>query len=150
MVWRNISPRRRVSSKRKTMRCLWQTEPLRASVPVNPSRKPSTKPTVNLVEPRDSEDMDDDEPEGTIHTVYAAELGDHKTRKTLQCHIQISRQPIKALIDTGTSINLLTQDMFNTISDRPKLRPKHVQVFAFGNKTRLTLLTKNTWRSVRG
>ena len=79
--------------------------------------------------------MDYDEPEGTVHTVYAAELAGPIRRKAPQCHVSVNHQPMKALIDTRASINLMTHDLFNTLPDRPRLRQTHVQVYTFGTKT---------------
>ena len=83
--------------------------------------------------------MDDDEPEGTVHTVYAAELAGPVQRKTPQCRVQVNGQTVKALIDTGASINLMTQDIFYAIPNKPNLRKTHILVYAFGNGTPLPL-----------
>ena len=83
--------------------------------------------------------MDDYEPEGMVHTVYAAELRSQLTRKAPQCNIHVNQQPVKALIDTGVSINLMTQGIFGTTPCQPKIRPTYIQVYAFRTKTPLPL-----------
>ena len=87
----------------------------------------------------DSDDMDDDEPEGVVNTVYVAQLGGTTPRKAPQCQVHVNHQPMKALIDTGASINLMAQELFHTIPDKPSLRQTKVLVYAFGNDSPLPL-----------
>ena len=67
--------------------------------------KARPKAVVNNMAQPDSEDMDDDEPEGTVHNKYAAQMAGATRWKTPQCQVNVNQRPMKALIDTGASIH---------------------------------------------
>ncbi|KAJ1143220.1 hypothetical protein NDU88_009531 [Pleurodeles waltl] len=83
---------------------------------------------------------DDDEPEGPVYVIHATEPGSQVRKRVPKCKVKVARQQVTALIDTGASINILAQSVFNQLRQPPPpLRCTAVQVFAFGSTTPLPL-----------
>ncbi|KAJ1106052.1 hypothetical protein NDU88_003455 [Pleurodeles waltl] len=82
---------------------------------------------------------DDDEPGGTVYVIHATELGSQTGKKIPKCKVKVAGHQVTVLIDTGASINILAQSVFNQLQHPPPLRHTAVQVFAFGSTTPLPL-----------
>ena len=76
--------------------------------------------------------MDDDEQEESIHFIHAMNQVSGKPRPAPQCHINVNETPMRALINTGASINIMSEALFYGLPDTPALRPTKVKVFAYG------------------
>ncbi|KAJ1081435.1 hypothetical protein NDU88_001617 [Pleurodeles waltl] len=60
--------------------------------------------------------------------------------------VVLRHQCVSALIDTGSSINLMAEDIYQTLTDPPPLRPTSAQVHAFGSQRPLDInVTRSEW-----
>ena len=59
--------------------------------------------------------------------------------------LKINDIPTKTLIDTGSSINIISQDILNKMNPQPKLKKSNIEVFAFAQDKPLTIKGKYTF-----
>ena len=114
------------------MLSMQQVKSLRQSVQVTSTHKPHPKPTVRLVERAEEDDLDDDEQEESIHFIHAMNQVSGRPRPTPKCHINVNETPMRVLIDTGASFNIMAETLFQSLPETPTLRPIKVKVFTCG------------------
>ncbi|XP_052806647.1 uncharacterized protein K02A2.6-like [Mya arenaria] len=69
-------------------------------------------------------------------------LTDNKVPKII---LSINGVQTKTLIDTGSSINIISQDVVNKMKPRPMLKKTNIEVFAFAQNKPLTIKGKYTF-----
>ncbi|KAJ1092110.1 hypothetical protein NDU88_005222 [Pleurodeles waltl] len=54
----------------------------------------------------------DDDIERAVHIMHAIRPGGHPRKRILKCNMLLAGQPIRALINTGASINIMVQSLY--------------------------------------
>ena len=85
-------------------------------------------------------DMDDDEvAEYTVHSAFCLREPAKTSKNLPKCQMYIDANKITAIIDTGASINIMAETVYQTLKRPPSLQKARVRVFAYGQQEPLIM-----------